>query len=326
MKRVALIGCGKIGARHAGNLARRVELVFCSATRTNAERFNSQFGGIGVFDHLEDILEDGEVDAIILATPAAIHKDQVVASLKAGKAVLVEKPICISAAELEEIDTAVAACPDAMIMIAENYYYKPSLALLKQIVRAGDIGQIRTMAVRKLTRQEPGGWRQSLGSLLEGGIHFLALIGDLADAALEMVAPDDDAAVRAPAAVEAQFPTRQAGEPERHVQMQLRYGQAAHLAVSLHYAWDVPSMTKGTFQHSRLAGDGGTVVFESNGIYVWLNGRRRALKLCGFGDLLGYKGMTDDFLQCLERGDEPYSNFERARRDTGIVFRAYGDD
>lgn len=326
MKRVALIGCGKIGAVHAGNLAGKVELVFCSGTRTNAERFNSQFGGVGVFDRLEDILQDGEVAAVILATPAATHKDQIVPSLRAGKVVLVEKPICISAAELEEISTAVAEWPDATLMIAENYYYKPSLALLKRIIRAGDIGQIRTMAVSKLTRQQPGGWRQSLGSLLEGGIHFLALIGDLADASLEMAAPDDDEVVRAPAEVEARFPTRQAGEPERHVQLQLSYGEGAQFTVSLHYAWDVPSMTKGTFQHSRLVGDAGTVVFESNGMYLWLSGRRRALKLCGFGDLLGYKGMTDNFLQCLERGDEPYSNFERARRDIGIVFKAYGDD
>ena len=324
-KRVALVGCGSIGALHAKHLAGRAELVFCSRTRANAEHFNSQFGGLGVFDRYEDLLQDERVDAILLATPAALHKDQIIAALSAGKATLVEKPICISAGELDEITTAARqGGGNPTLMIAENYYYKPSLASMRQMIQSGDIGQVRSIEVRKLTRQQPGGWRQPLGSLLEGGVHFLALIGDLADVSLGKVVPGESEVVHSPLSLLARFPTRTAPEPERHAHVELLYGEDEEdLSASLHYAWDVPSATKGTFQHSRINGDAGRITFESNGIYIWLSGRRRRLKLSSLGDLLGYKAMMEDFLHCLECGNSPYSNLERARRDMGIVFKAY---
>ena len=92
----------------------------------------------------------------------------------------------------------------------------------------------------------------------------------------------------------------------------------------LHYAWNAFSLTKGTFQHARILGTEGRIVFECNGLYVRLRGRRKRLYFPGVGDLMGYKGMMRDFLQCLqEPGRQPYSNLARAERDLGIVFTAY---
>ena len=82
---------------------------------------------------------------------------------------------------------------------------------------------------------------------------------------------------------------------------------------------------KGVFQHSAIEGDRGRILFESNGIYVHIKGEgRRGLTFPGVGDLMGYGEMTRDFMKCLEeKGRKPYSDFERARRDLGIVFQAY---
>jgi hypothetical protein len=121
----------------------------------------------------------------------------------------------------------------------------------------------------------------------------------------------------------AEFPTAEgSGTAERQSRLTLSY--EGGMKVHLHYAWDVPSWGKGTFQHSRIDGDTGRIVFESNGIYVDVRGPgRKGLSFPGFGDLMGYGTMTEDFLGCIVSSDTPYSNLVRARRDLEIVLAAY---
>ena len=307
MKRVCLVGCGAIGRLHAKNLVGRVELSFHSRTRTSAETLSRQCGGGPVFATYAEVL-DSAVDAVLISSPPAAHCSQVVAALAADKAVLVEKPLCATAGDLAAIDAAAAAHPDALLMIAENYYYKPLLKRLKWIIRQGFIGQVRQVTLGKRCMQQAAGWKSSYGALLEGGIHFVALGADLfADA---------------PQRVTAEFPGHREGEPERNSVVRLEYASGAELV--LRYAWNAFSLTKGTFQHARILGTEGRVIFECNGLYVRLQGRRKRLYLPGVRDLMGYQGMTQDFLQCLqEPGRKPYSDLARAKRDLGIVFAAY---
>jgi len=258
-----------------------------------------------------------DVDAVIIATPPQMHCRQVVEALGAGKSVLVEKPLCTSPAEVEQIAAAAAAAAGPFLMVAENYYYKPSLAALRRAVAEEWMGAVGELSVRKLTRQEAGGWKSRWGALLEGGIHFVALAADLADAALGAAAPS------APDEVAAEFPGCRPGEPERHARLRLTYGSG--LVVRLHYAWDTATLLRGTFQHSCLQGAGGHIIFESNGLYLFERSRRGPrLAVPGLADLMGYRAMTDDFLGCLGGpGRQPYSDLARARRDLAIVFAAY---
>lgn len=307
MKKVCLVGCGTIGRLHAKNLVGRVELSFHSRTQTRAEALSRQCGGGQVFAAYAEVL-DSAVDAVLICSPPDVHCSQVVAALAAGKAVLVEKPLCATEGDLAAIEVAAAAHPDALLMIAENYYYKPLLKLLKWIIQQGFIGQVRQAAIGKCFTQQTAGWKSSYGALLEGGIHFVALGADLFAAA--------------PKQVTAEFPGHRAGEPERNSVVRLEYASGAELV--LRYAWNAFSLTKGIFQHARIWGTEGEVIFECNGLYVCLRGRRKRLYLPGVRDLMGYKGMTQDFLQCLqEPGRKPYSDLARAKRDLGIVFSAY---
>ncbi|MEC7841302.1 MAG: Gfo/Idh/MocA family oxidoreductase [Candidatus Latescibacterota bacterium] len=189
MKRIGLLGCGAIGRVHARNLAPHAELVFCSRRRARAEEFRQQFGGVGVCQRYEDLLAMEEVAGVVIATPPDVHTAQVVQALEAGKAVMVEKPMCASRAEVDEIGAALSARPEAVLMVAENYYYKPSLALMKEVIEWDGIGAVQRMVVKKLTQQSAEGWKSAYGALLEGGIHFIALMADLADTALAAAAP-----------------------------------------------------------------------------------------------------------------------------------------
>jgi len=333
---IGLSGCGAIGKLHAGNLAKRgVDLVFHNRTRASAEDFGSRFDGKVSGEY--EALVDG-CDAIVIATPPEQHLQQVLTALAAGKPVMVEKPLCISPQELQQIEVALAAAPKgASLLVAENYYYKPSLALMRDTITWDGIGAVQSMNVKKLTQQQATSWKAAYGALLEGGIHFVALVADLADAALARVdgvvasalhdsgtEPDvQSVAIVAPQSVHAEFPTAIAGDrAERQSQLSLSY--EGGLEVHLHYAWDVPSLTKGTFQHSYIHGDAGRILFESNGIYVDTRGPgRKGTSFPQLGDLMGYGAMTNDFLTCVASGGEPYSNLARARRDLDIVFRAY---
>ena len=324
--RVGIIGCGRIGQVHAANLAKRTPLVFCSQSGTSARRLQGKHGG-DVCDDITQLINISDVNAVVIATPPDQHVAQVIECLRAGKSVLVEKPLCTSMAELERIERAAAeAPPGCTAMVAENYYYKPSLLTMKALIGGGRIGRVRRLQVRKLTKQQDDGWKSRYGALLEGGIHFVALIADLIDAAL---ATGSGVPV-SPAAVEADFPTRTAGQDqaERHSVTRLQYEDAAgDLTASLHYAWDVPSLLRGTFQHSQIEGDAGRIVFESNGLYMY-HGARFIKRVRGpqLGDLMGYGAMTNDFLACLaDPKRQPYSNLARARRDLAVVFAAYGE-
>lgn len=307
MRHIGLVGCGRIGRVHARNLTGRARLYFCSRSRESAERFQQEFDGAGTIARFADLIALPQLEAVVLTSPPPFHAEQTLAALQAGKAVLVEKPLCASREELAAIEQALPGRP--FLMVAENYYYKPSLALLRGLIASGTIGTVRSAEVQKLFTQETAGWKSQCGALLEGGIHFVALISALFD--------------KAPAKVSAEFPGREPGKPERHSLTRLEYPDNA--TATLHYAWDVPSLTKGAFQHSCIRGDQGHILFESNGLYLCLRSTKKSRPyLPGLKDLMGYGRMIEDFLACLEDPAwQPYSDFEKAKRDLGIVFAAY---
>ncbi len=314
MHRVCLVGCGRIAATHARNLAGRVSLLCYSRTPASAARLAARFGG-EVVPSWEQVLRRADIEALVLCSPPRAHCEQAMAGLAAGKSVLVEKPLCVCRDELERIAAAAAGAPaGTRLMVAENYYYKPLATLLRGIVRLGLIGAPHRLEVRKLYHQPARGWRQELGALLEGGIHFVALVSAVAESC----------GCTAPERVHAEFPRQAAPTAaERRACVELEYGAA--LRARIDYAWDQPALLHGLLQHSRLEGSQGRVVFESNGLYAYLSspGRRR---LCwpGWGDLMGYRAMMRDFLACLaEPARQPLSNLERARRDLEIVLQAY---
>ena len=308
-RKICVVGCGHIGRVHAGNLSPFADLHFCSRSSASAERLNAEFAGQGVFARFEDALDSSEIEAVVISTPPAFHKDQILQALAAGKAVLVEKPMCVLPEEIDAVEAALQERPDALFMVAENYYYKPSLRKIKHLLREGFIGEVSGALVKKLFTQEAAGWKSGYGALLEGGIHFVALISELFDCA--------------PVSVSAEFPNRRSGQPERQSVTRLEYPNGAR--VTLGYSWEARSLTKGVLQHSYIIGSAGRIVFESNGIYVFLRGKGKTrLFFPGMVDLMGYRAMTRDFLDCLDdRTMRPYSGFDRAKRDLQIVFEAY---
>ena len=299
---VCFVGCGAICAAHVKRLRGRVRMKFHSRSGASSATMNEQAGGEGVYPTYDAVISDQAVDAIVITSPPAAHAVQVVAGLESGKVVLVEKPMCVDREELEVIGRA----PTDRLMVAENYDFKPSLETLRSWVVSGEVGTVERIQLRKCTMHSGAGWWSGHGALIEGGIHFVALLTSLASNNV--------------VEVRARFPGYPEKDPERHVVLDVEFENGIY--GELEYGWDTPSLTKGTFQHSTIVGSEGRIVFESNGIYAHLSGRRRALSFPGFSDLLGYGAMMDEFI-AVTQGGQTRSGYVKARQDLDVVFRAY---
>lgn len=301
---IAIVGCGRIARVHAANLAPHARLVFTSRSPESAEALAARFSAetLASFD---EALRRADIAAVVICSPLEHHASQTIAALEAGKSVLVEKPMAQSRTEVEAIGHALAGRPPGSLMVAENYLYKSSLSRLRGWLP--EIGPLRRVRVSKLTRQRPSDWRIGHGALLEGGIHFVALLGAITR--------------EEPAAVRATFPG--GDEPERRALLKLEYPSGTR--GEIRYAWDAPSLPGGILQHSFVEGERGRIVFESNGLYVGLRaGREIRFRLGPFADLMGFGAMAEDFLRSVRNPTRrPRSDFESASRDLGIVFRAY---
>lgn len=309
---IAVVGCGGIAPTHAKNLRRGARLLFASRRRESADRLARRFGGETAAD-LREALDRPEVRGVVLCTPAAAHAEQALACLDAGKPVLVEKPLTTDFAALPRLADALAGRPPGALMVAENYAYRPSLDPLRR--RLPRLGPLRRIVLKKVTKQAAGGWRREHGALLEGGIHLVALLGEILRGG-----PDET-----PTAVRAEFPGD--SRPERHSITEIEYPSG--LRATIRYGWDRPSLPGGVFQHSRIEGEAGRIAYETNGLYLGLFGNSVGGRFFRFGagplsDLMGFGAMARDFLAVVrDPAHRPRYGFPEAARDLGIVERAY---
>ncbi len=113
------------------------------ATRHNVPRWYSD---------ADALIADKEVDAIYIATPPSSHKEHTLKAARAGKPVLVEKPMALSGAECEAM---IEACSEAGVPLRVTYYRRklPRFEKMRAIIQSGDIGEPRAVAVRHFMKQ-----------------------------------------------------------------------------------------------------------------------------------------------------------------------------
>jgi len=263
-----------------------------------------------------------------VATPPHLHLEQTLAALAAGKHVIVEKP-AFPAAEDFARARAAAARAGKGVFVAENYAYKPLVGVLRKVLERGDIGEPLLLLVDAAKRQHPRGWRADPersggGGLREGGIHWVSFMASLG---LEVRSatghragrehgPDGQPAYAGPNPVRAAL----SSPTEETVLAVFEYEGGAVGALS--FSWEVPSPLKGV-RLSRIYGREGTVRFESNGLFVLVQGRRSALRLPGLRDIAGYRAMFNDFFDAIRTGREPQMTLDRAENDVRLVNRIY---
>jgi len=110
------------------------------ALLTRDPRKAEAYPGAIAYTNLDEALSDAAVDAVYVASPVALHADQTIASLTAGKDVLCEKPVALNLAQAESM--AEAACESGRVCgIAYYRRLYPKLIRARQLVGEGAIGQ-----------------------------------------------------------------------------------------------------------------------------------------------------------------------------------------
>jgi predicted dehydrogenase len=132
----------------------------------------TRFPGVRSTTALDDLLEDSELDAIVLATPVPTHARLAVRVLEAGKHCFVEKPLAIDVASAER---AVATAREAgrVLMVGHLLEYHPAVAKLKEVADAGELGDIRYIYSNRLNL---GKLRADENALWSLGAHDVSVV------------------------------------------------------------------------------------------------------------------------------------------------------
>jgi myo-inositol 2-dehydrogenase/D-chiro-inositol 1-dehydrogenase len=148
MLRFGLFGAGRIGRVHADSLAvhPRAELATVYDPIEPAAREVAGQHGAKATGDVDAILGDPGIGAVIIASPTPTHVELLTASVRAGKAVLCEKPIDL---DLARVDACWAEIKDkrATIMIGFNRRFDPSFAEARARVVAGEIGRLEALLI-----------------------------------------------------------------------------------------------------------------------------------------------------------------------------------
>jgi Predicted dehydrogenases and related proteins len=178
MKRIALIGTGRMGVHHARTLVEEVSGVELVALCTpRSPRLGEVAAELGVPDTTRDpqsLAAREDLDGVVLTTPADTHVGLVEAFAAAGKHVFVEKPLAttLSGARSAEHATREAG---VVLQVGFNRRFAESWTRARELVTAGAVGEVQR--AHSLTR-DPGPWRGDPDKVLQDTIFLQTLIHD----------------------------------------------------------------------------------------------------------------------------------------------------
>jgi myo-inositol 2-dehydrogenase / D-chiro-inositol 1-dehydrogenase len=143
--RIGIAGLGRLGKRHALNLAHRVRgaelTAACSLVQSELDWARAELGIGGLYLDYDRMLASGDLDAVFLASSSSAHASQAIRALDRGLHVFTEKPMGVSVAECREVERAAAARPGQVFLVGFVRRFDPSYARAKRLVEEGAIGE-----------------------------------------------------------------------------------------------------------------------------------------------------------------------------------------
>ena len=304
--KIGMFGLGFMGCTHLRALGKipGVELVTVVSDDERAlggdmSHIAGNFGGPGerydfsrVSRH-KDVdagVADSAADAVDLCLPTSLHAPTAIACLKAGKHVLVEKPMAMNAGECEAM-MAAARESGKILMTAQVLRFFPAYTVLRDVLRSGRIGKTRSAIFRR--RCAAPAWSVWMGNkAISGGGVFDLLIHDV-DMCLHLFGPPKAISATGCEDLEAGIDT---------------------LAAELHYD-DIPSVVvTGGWHHKKaypfsmeytVVAEGGTVEYSSEGRPPALyraDGDKEEIPL---PETDGYQAEIEYFVECCRTGRQP---------------------
>jgi predicted dehydrogenase len=152
MVKVGVVGCGYWGPNLVRNLRQAPDCqlkVVCDASESRLAHMRRLYPEVCTTRQYEDLLQDRDLDAVVIATPVRFHHSMAKAALEAGKHVFIEKPIARTGAEAQELVT-LAREQGLILMVGHTFLFSPAVRRMKEIIDAGDIGQVQYISARRL--------------------------------------------------------------------------------------------------------------------------------------------------------------------------------
>ena len=183
--RIGIIGCGAIGTVHAKS-AKAAGLEVAGVWDVDPERgplLAQEHKKCTAYDSLESLLSS-DIDAVAIGVPNNVHRDCAIAAIKAGKHVLLEKPMAMSVAECDEVIAAhEAAGAGHVLQLGFVCRGLPTAVAVKEMVDNGEFGEIyhvKCSIYRHRGIPGLGGWFTTKalsggGPLIDLGVHVLDL-------------------------------------------------------------------------------------------------------------------------------------------------------
>ncbi len=174
---IAVIGVGRWGTHLARKFAHHPETDLLAIVETDAERRSHCRDRLGlpettqILAHWDDLASLRDLQAVVIATPAASHYALICAALEQGYHVLAEKPLTLDPAECVELCQR-AAAQERQLFIDHTYLFNPAVTVGRDVVASGQLGELRYGYAAR-THLSPV--RQDVDALWDLAIHDLAI-------------------------------------------------------------------------------------------------------------------------------------------------------
>jgi len=155
MIKIGIVGLGRIGKVHLFNIQQLISgasvIAACCRSEKSLE-YAKKHSVKGLFTSFDDMLSEGGIDAVIIASPTALHFEHLKLAIAAGKHIFCEKPIDLSIENVKEIKSLLDANP-VKFMVGFNRRYDPNVLKIKKELNEGRLGAPQSV---KIISRDPG--------------------------------------------------------------------------------------------------------------------------------------------------------------------------
>jgi predicted dehydrogenase len=315
--RVGLIGAGGIAGAHLKGyqqIAGQAEVAAVADVAIEQARQRAdEAGGARVFTDYNDMLATADLDAVDICLPHHLHADAIVASARAGKAILCEKPLCLSVDEATSVREAVTGA-GVTLMCAHNQLYLPAVARARELIGDGALGRVYELSPADSFYHTADatamGWRADRsqvggGELIDTGYHPTYLLLHLAGAE-----PVEVTSMLSRHRLEYMD-----GEDSARVLVRFADGAVGEIVTSWAY---VPA--PGTKRFS-VVGEDGSLAGDNRSLTYRRRGEEPVTT--DFGPVDGFAAEIADFAACLREGRRPLNTEEEGIAVLKVILAAY---
>lgn len=185
--RFGIIGCGIIADIHAQGILNTEEAELAAVfdtKRESAVKLTETYGG-DICDTVEELLAREDVEVVCICTPSGMHAEQTAMVARAGKHVLVEKPMAI---RLDDVERMIEVCAENGVLLATVFPRRmsPQARYARQVIQEGRLGKLSlcsayVMLFRDQAYYDSAGWRGTWamdggGAMMNQGIHTVDML------------------------------------------------------------------------------------------------------------------------------------------------------